>query len=93
MELMENNSPHEFANATEKLARVVDKLDRDFTARRSWSYSLFNGLLQGAGIALGATLLFVVIFYGLIALESTPIIGDFASRVIDQLFINKELTQ
>ncbi len=90
---MENNQSEEYINATEKLTRMVDRLDRDFTSRRSWHYSLGQGLLQGAGIAIGATLLFVVIFYGLIALESAPIIGDFAGKVVDQLFINKELTQ
>lgn len=89
---MENNQPDEFADAAQKLSQIVDRLDRDFMARRSWHYSLAHGLLQGAGIAIGATLLFVVIFYGLVALESTPVIGDFASRVVDQLFINKELT-
>jgi len=87
---MENNHPEEFTDAAHKLTQIVDRLDRDFMARRSWSYSLFNGLLQGSGIAIGATLLFVVIFYGLVALESTPVIGDFASKVVDQLFIVNE---
>jgi len=88
----ENKESHEpFIGSAEKLAQIVDKLDRDFMQRRSWWYSLSHGLLQGVGIALGATVLFVIIFYGLMALENVPGFGDFASKITDQIFINREL--
>lgn len=90
---MEENNPEQIAGSAEKLAGVVNKLDRDFTQRRSWWYSLSHGLLQGAGIAIGATIFFVIIFYGLLALETVPYLGDFTSKIIDQLFVGRELVQ
>lgn len=90
---MEEKDPESVAGSAEKLAEVVDKLDRDFMQRRSWWYSLSHGLLQGVGIALGATVFFVIIFYGLLALENVPYVGNFTSKIIDQFFVGNELIQ
>lgn len=87
----EKKASEHFVGAAEKLTGVVDKLDRDFMQRRSWWYSLSHGLLQGLGLALGATVFFVIIFYGLIALENIPVIGDFAAKITDQYFIQHEI--
>ncbi len=78
-------------SSAEKLAQVVDKLDKDFMQRRSWWYSFSHGLLQGVGIALGATVFFVIIFYGLLWLETMPVIGDFVARITDLIFVENEI--
>ncbi|HOE74689.1 MAG TPA: DUF5665 domain-containing protein [bacterium] len=83
----------QFVEAASQLVKVVDRLDRDFTKRRSRWYGLSYGLLQGIGFAFGATVLFVLIFYALVAMESWPVFGGVASRINDQIFFEKELIQ
>jgi hypothetical protein len=83
----------QFVEAASQLARVVDRLDRDFTKRRSRWYGFSYGLLQGIGFAFGATVLFVIIFYALLAMEDWPIFGNFASQINDQIFFERELIQ
>lgn len=77
--------------AVEKLARVVRQLDEDFAKRRTWWWSFSHGLLYGVGTALGATVLFVLIFYIFMKLEGSPVFGGTVSSIIDQFFVGQEI--
>ena len=87
----QSGSQAEVADSVEKLAKIVGRLDNDFNNRRTWWWSLSHGLLYGVGTAVGATVLFVLIFYLLMAVESHPVFGGTVSRIIDQFFVNQEV--
>lgn len=85
------NHQAETAQAVEKLAKIVGKLDEDFAKRRTWWWSLGHGILYGLGTALGATVLFVIIFYIFVKLEGSPVFGGTISSIIDQFFVGQEI--
>ncbi len=85
------NHQTQTAQAVEKLAKIVSKLDEDFAKRRTWWWSLSHGILYGLGTALGATVLFVVVFYVFLKLEGSPVLGGTVSSIIDQFFVGQEL--
>ena len=47
--------------------------------------SLLKGLASGLGFVIGTTLLVSLLTFALSQIEFVPIIGDFVSRVIDQI--------
>jgi hypothetical protein len=90
-EASQDKSQTATVDSVEKLAKIVDRLDKDFNNRRTWWKSLSYGLLYGVGTAIGATVLFVLIFYLLMAFESNPIFGGTVSKIIDQFFVGQEI--
>jgi len=88
---MEHKEETASAESVQKLAGIVNKLDVDFNKRRTWWWSFSHGVLYGLGTAVGATILFVLVFYLFMRLESSPIFGDTVSKIIDQFFIQQEI--
>lgn len=48
-------------------------------------YQLTNGLMMGLGTVLGATILVSVLVYFLSQIELMPIIGEWATQVLEQI--------
>jgi hypothetical protein len=52
-------------------------------------YQLTNGLMVGLGTVLGATILVSFLAYFLSQIELLPIIGEYATRVLEQIELRK----
>lgn len=48
-------------------------------------YQLSNGIMAGLGTVIGATLVVSVVLYFLSQIELVPIIGDYATQIIQQI--------
>lgn len=48
-------------------------------------YQITNGLMMGLGTVLGATILVSVLVYFLSQIELLPIIGEWATQIMDQI--------
>lgn len=48
-------------------------------------YQLTNGIMVGLGTVIGATLVVSVVVYFLAQVELVPIIGEYATRIIQQI--------
>ena len=53
-------------------------------------YQVTNGLMVGLGTVLGATILVSILGYFLAQIELLPIIGDWATRVLEQIELGRE---
>ncbi len=53
-------------------------------------YQLTNGLMVGLGTVLGATILVSFLAYFLSQIELLPIIGEYATRVLEQIELTRK---
>ena len=78
-------------NSIEKLQKTIKIFSQHnfFTMYESiWSiifFSLIRGLASGLGWVIGATLLVSILTFFLSQIEFIPIIGDWVSRLIEQI--------
>jgi len=90
---MEGKEPtsDNLTRTVEQLAEMVDRLDTEMIKRRKWWRSLLQGIIYGLGTAIGGTLVFGAIIYILLQFNAINYLGDYVSKIMDQVLIEQGL--
>ncbi len=81
----------DIAAELEALRAEVARLNKSKAIRlhSSWArimfFNLVRGMMVGLGTVIGATILLSIVIWSLSQIEFLPIIGDWATQIIDQV--------